>query len=414
MKILVVSDIHAFKELGNAKQKPSYVEVGSEKCSLLQFKELSKTEPFQDIDLIITPGDLSNRAEPAGTNYVWRMLNEIAERSPNCKILATAGNHDVDSRYQNNTYCPKDALLQLNPEFPCVTNIKCFSHTGDQERQLWFWARNYYIYSHPKCRIICLNSTAYHGQGRDDEFEHGRISSFTLESIKQSIQRDASIRLEAGVKPPDINLFLCHHHLQKEGGIDDPDESAMIGAHALSAFLETGDYGRWMVIHGHRHVGRLYQSGGTGGPYIFSSASFGAKPNEEVYNFSNQAHIIELDFESMKQHNLFPAGKISSWTWIRGGLGWVQMKSKAPGMPPITQFGFRGNIDDFAKKIGDLCLELDGIKWEAVLSKFPELIFLDYVQCDILNKTLQRDRKCELKFDSMGVVESVLTGVSGQ
>jgi len=182
----------------------------------------------------------------------------------------------------------------------------------------------------------------------------------------------------------------------------------MKGAHVLIDFLNNGKYGRWLFIHGHRHLGRLSQIGGANGSYVLSASSFGAKADEEHYNFSNQAHFVELDFEAMDEHQFYPAGKIVTLTWVRG-IGWTTLSSPAPGMPPITSFGYRGNIDQSASDISALLKEAnEGVKWEDVLSSYPNLDFLDYAQIDQLNIALNRDHNAELKMSNLAEIEFVL------
>ena len=201
----------------------------------------------------MSPGDLGDQADPVAINFAWDFLKNLTRLSNNKLLLATAGNHDIDSRYQDSEFDAKGMLLNLRPSYPTVSNFDGES-SGDNCRQLMFWARNFYMIRLGSCRFVVLNSSAYHGGGRDkEEFLHGRISADTLDRISKTLAKDQRQQKESEEQTPLISIFVCHHHLVKDGTIDDPDYSQMKGAHTLIDFLSNTDTGRWLVIHGHRH-----------------------------------------------------------------------------------------------------------------------------------------------------------------
>jgi len=262
--------------------------------------------------------------------------------------------------------------------------------TEDVQLHLMFWARNFCLVSLKECRLVVLNSSAFHGAGRKDgfeEFEHGRISGYTLGRLRGALEGDMKARDAKGLPRSAVNVLLCHHHLEKDGLVEDADRSEMMGAHALMQLMRSSEYGRWLVIHGHRHRARVYQPGGATGPWVLSAASFGATRDRDYDNQSpNQAHLIELDFDVMSRLGLRPAGTVRTWTW-RKGLGWSSDRAERGGLPPTTGFGFRGSIDHLAAQIsghvGDRVR-----RWDEVRAALPEAAFLPHDQVDELRKVL--------------------------
>lgn len=371
MRVLVVSDIHAFTKEREGGSAPSYVKVGDGKSSSVQFETLVNSGGFPDFDIVLTPGDLGDRADPACVKFAWDFLNNVATSKKKAFVLGTTGNHDVDSRNMHSDFDVKGSLLGLTPIYPCSGGRECLVHKDDFERQLWFWAKNVYLHSTEKCRFVVMNSSAYHGMGRENqEFRHGRVSQHTIDAIKDALKLDDEARAKKNVPSPKINILVCHHHLEKDGDIDDEDYSEMKGAHALADFLSDSTFGRWMVIHGHRHRARLYHKGGGTGPIVLSAASFGATRDRDYSNTSpNQAHLIEFDFDAMEKHGYYPAGRISSWTWAKS-TGWHHKNAPNGGLPPITGFGYRDSIDRLAREISDLLAEANtGVEWNSLRQK---------------------------------------------
>lgn len=401
MKLLVISDIHAFATLRDGGLKPSFVQVGAPSSSAVKFREIAAVSGFPQLDFLMCPGDLGDRADPSCIEYAWQFLNEVKGANSACLLLATAGNHDIDSRHQHSPFDAKAVLYKLAPTYPCSTSKKCLWHSDDFDRQLWFWARNFYLYSTPECRFVVLNSAAYHGAGVDHkEYEHGRISEFTLACIRDALTKDGERRLESSIPQPKLNVLLCHHHLMHDGLIEDKDYSDMQGAHGLINFLSDAQFGRWLVLHGHRHRARLYQTGGAAGPYVLSAGSFGATRDKDYSNTSpNQVHFVDLDFAAMDAHHFYPAGRIRSWTWVEGA-GWIDKGSPGGGLPPQTAFGFRGSLDKEAFDMAHLVAAAGiGIEWQRVVDDSPARAFLDYAQLDDIKKQLASQHGIELKRD---------------
>lgn len=402
MKILVLSDIHAFvADPKDSSYIPSRVQTGTPDNVASTFEQLVSTDEFPKIDLIVCPGDLGDRANPTAIDYAWKFLQRLSDRLGKCPVISTAGNHDIDSRYQNNTFDAKGILNELDPLFPSYHLGDCLFHASDAERQLWFWAKNFYIYSKPDFRFVVLNSSAYHGAGKNDaaEHEHGRVSDLTLRQIKLAIDLDNKKRDTDKVEKPKANIFICHHHVRKDGAINDADYSSMQGAHSLLELLSDSDYGRWLVIHGHRHRAKTYFADGSTGPYVLSAASFASTLAKDLDNPSpNQCHVVDLEPLQMSKTALYPSGKIETWSHVKDLKRWVRDGGPTGGLPASMGFGFRGSLDSIAKEISNHYLQKNiGIDWSEIQNDENHFAYLDATQLMEIKKTLKNDYKLELQ-----------------
>jgi predicted phosphodiesterase len=396
MKILVVTDIHACASDQPGALQRSYVHAGQGVSS-------SPTEEFIDLikrnsdcrpDVVVCCGDMGDQANPTGLQHAWNFLNELVKLSPASLLLATAGNHDLDSRFQHSDYDAKGTLQDLNPPFPLVCLDDSFLSKKDIERKaLHFWADNFYVVVKDTVRFVVLNSSAFHGYGKISEntdlleYEHGRISEFTIKRMTKVLQ-EQNEKLEGGSVI--INVLICHHHLEKDGSVDDPDYSSMRGAHTLVDMLSDSDIGRWLVIHGHRHRPRLYQTNDSTGPFVLSAASFGATKFDDPQNPSpNQAYLINLDLREMKKCRFLPAGSIKTFSRAPG-MAWSNTYYASGGLPPNSNFGFRGSVDELAADINDTIIGETPVKWVNLSEKIPKISYLHYKQLDELNKCLKR------------------------
>ena len=201
MRILVISDVHAYSKIPSDGSKPSYVKAGDtgDRSPLHQFEELVRSGLIPKPDLVICPGDLGHQADQAGQAFAWEFLKRLAELSTRRLLIAATGNHDVDSRYQSDDFDAKGLLLDLRPSYPIVSDLTNKS-SDDEQAELTYWARNFCIVWIDGCRFVVLNSCAFHGVGKPDapEYDHGRISSRTLERLKLAIQADDRRREVSG------------------------------------------------------------------------------------------------------------------------------------------------------------------------------------------------------------------------
>jgi len=127
MRIAVLSDIHAYPSA--SPSPPSHLCIAAPadeptRHPLAGLKRLIK-EANLNADLLICPGDLTDKADTAALIYVWAELQAIGRVLGADRVIATAGNHDVDSRHQHNEFDAKSALQALLPMFPGLSEQEC-------------------------------------------------------------------------------------------------------------------------------------------------------------------------------------------------------------------------------------------------------------------------------------------------
>lgn len=373
MRIAVLSDLHAFtsdarkREGGQKPPAPSYIDFSSTTRKenldpLVGFVRMFERGDIEFPDLLIVGGDLGDRADSNAVRSVWAELSQLAANRPECKLLATCGNHDLDTRHQQNKFDPRGFLRTLEPGFPYP------DATENWVNLLEYWAENYSILEHEKYRVLNINSCAFHGLGdqAEPELEHGRISDITLDQIES--------RLLEVVKaaPQKLNICLFHHHIRSVSTDDFEDKSIMKGSQRLTEMLSRSSLGEWFVIHGHRHRSNLFCAGGNSAPIVLSCASFAAtRVGDENNPSPNQFYVIEMD-EAAPGSISRTAGSIQAWNWMPS-IGWQSQTSIPGGLPVKSGFGYRGYIPDLARDIGLAVKSKGKIEWLQLIDDFPDV-----------------------------------------
>src|SRR5688572_24864887 len=114
LRVAVVSDLHAFTAPPSTGQ-PSYfcttdLDSDDMRHPIRSLKTLIRTDPVLSADVLLCAGDLGNQAEKSGIDAAWRSVHEIGKELKASRIIATVGNHDIDSRYQGSEFDAKGYL----------------------------------------------------------------------------------------------------------------------------------------------------------------------------------------------------------------------------------------------------------------------------------------------------------------
>jgi hypothetical protein len=360
---LVLSDIHACTSDPTSSDSPSYVSTqpASVYGGVDPFDSMLETirSAKLNISCVICPGDMTNKGEPSGIQYVWRRLIETARTLRASLVIATPGNHDLDSRHQYNDFDARGQAMLIQPMLP--VNLR--------RAYLEFWAEHFTIVDRNDTRFLILNSSAYHGGGKqpDHEMEHGRVSAATLKRIKSAFGTQSQRQL---------NILVCHHHPDAPTEIGEDDVSLMVGGRTLLDILNAHDVGPWFVIHGHRHRPRLFYAASSGdGPIVLGAASFSAQINRDAQNkCPNQFHVVDFDFTGASLLGVGLAGAVRSWNWIVGD-NWYPAQTMT-GLPHRAGFGFRGQAASMAVPIVSSIPQGEYLHWSELLARVPALGFM--------------------------------------
>lgn len=378
-RFLLISDIHACEVDPGSPKAPSYV-------SSFRSSAASRIDPIAELerliedekllpDCILCPGDITNKSMPDPFGYAWKRLQGLANKC-NSRLIATVGNHDVDSRYKSNAYDPRGYAMSLDPSIP----------TSERINFLEYWAENFTTISVDGCNIVTVNTAAFHGNGRNaaNEIQHGRVSDLTLARLKNSL---------ASLPNASVNILLCHHHLVKPEQTDEEFEGLTRGGAQLLHLLSESD-NAWIVVHGHTHVPDLFHAyGGSNAPVILGCASFSAQINEDAQNKNpNQVHLLICDPDGAKAAGLASCGKVMSWTW-QPGVGW-----RAPvglqGLPHVSGYGYRTSVDPLVDAV-DSYLKKHSINvssWEQIIQSVPSLTWLIPTDFERLERVMKKRR----------------------
>jgi len=363
LTVAVLSDMHAYaKDRDGRTDEPSHLECGMREDDpnrhpVVGLEQLIAKHSLE-ADLLLCGGDLGDKADVAGLEFAWKLVERIRSKLGADQVIATAGNHDLDSRYQHTQFSAQEELKRLRPRFPIA----------DTGKSTEYWGRNFTVLEGPDCRVVTLNSCAYHGQGTGEQ-DKGRISEYTLAELREELD---------GEEAPPINILLCHHHPVHFTDIGDDSYDAMDGGPGLLDLLRSGSHGRWMVIHGHRHMPHLtYALGGAASPVIFSAASFSVDLHLAIQARSrNQFYMLSFPLEETRELGLSFAGRFQSWYWVPRS-GW-EVTPPGLSLPPAGGFGYREDGQLIARTIHDYMCDSprQSMSWEDLTGEFPRLAYL--------------------------------------
>jgi len=377
LRIAVISDLHAYAE--SSEPHPSYLKVlgTSDSAAVDPVRHLEELIDTQGLkaDLLLSPGDLGDKASSEGIKYAWKCLHEIGKRLKTHLVAASSGNHDLDSRHLDFSSDPTETLQRLVPSYPLPND-------ADNNQ---YWARKFVVKTTENYRLAILNSSAYHG-GKPEEIEYGRISNFTIERLKKEL---------GGIShAPPVNIALCHHHPHQFPEISQEDDTCdvMKNGQKLLNLIGNGQNGDWIVIHGHKHHARIaYAQGGNSSPVVMGAGSFSAALYLEIQSEArNQFYLIELPLNN--QSGL--VGTIRAWDWTQ--RGWMPANNRS-GLPAVCKFGCRDSVTKLAHRIDQLLGERKTENWKEMLVSIPEVEFLLPDDLDTLINRLGEQYKIKVE-----------------
>ncbi|CUX13217.1 conserved hypothetical protein [Agrobacterium deltaense Zutra 3/1] len=381
IKIAILSDFHAC--LGATEKEPaaSWLITNEDQNNV-------RTNPFAAIrrliemeslaaEMVFCGGDLGDKAAPSAQQYAWQEVQSVAKALGASVVLGAVGNHDIDSRYAYTDHDAKGQIQALRPRFPI----------DDTGKWMEYWAQNYSITEVKDVRFVLLNSSAFHGYAKDKdkpEFYHGRVSDRTLDSL--------ITELGAGGERA-TNVLLCHHHPIKNEQIKITDYSQMENGDRLLNELTKLECGPWLIVHGHKHLSRVYYApGGNTAPVVFSAGSFSAKLYSEIERIArNEFYILDLEVPDRLGASGSVRGTISVWQWA-WGEGWIRPPA-GPGFKSKVGFGTRGDISELCRELTaglDQQASKAPVSWDTLCSQFPKIKYLIPEDLEKFIKSLEK------------------------
>lgn len=387
VRLALVSDLHAYHPVpgrASASYLPANPQV-SDPDPFRNLDELIKREQLS-VDLVVCPGDICDKADFRGFQYAWQKLNALRLTLGATQLIATCGNHDLNSRHiaAEDDPDPKGALQTIEPQFP----FDCDQLTNH------FWARNFALLSpSPGVRVLVLNTSAYHG-GAEGELDYGRVSKRTISAIEQRLSNAEKV---------DLNILLCHHHVRPLKGLwgTAPDGEFMKKGGELLSMLTNRTASPWLVLHGHRHAPNLEHITDPACIVVGASSFAGQMPGR-----FNQFHVLDIVVDHTQQQPL--RGTIDTWSWnVTGGWQRRHINSDDEGFPPQCGFGSLFQPRAVAQQIEQLLGGGPDYKgWDEVISKVPDVQFMTPAHLRQVEQLLEQV-KIELLRDREGKLTQV-------
>jgi predicted phosphodiesterase len=366
--IAVVSDLHckhSKSEAQNEKATYLYSDLAKkpinknpiEALKVLILKETVTTK------LLLCPGDISDKADSQGLISGWNFLSEIKTALSAKTLIATTGNHDVDSRKMNGN-APFQALKDSINNYPIDDN---------EDACKSFWADGFCLYTDENYAVLIYNSSQFHTD--KDEAAKSEIKATTLEKIEKAIGN-----LPKGIR---YKVALSHHHPLKHSNVTYKDGDVMERGDEFLEILSKHNF--QIFIHGHKHEPRLRYNNKLP---VFCAGSFSSLMNLADTGARNLFHTIHLKPNEQK-------GIIKSWEYSPYN-GW-QLKNDTL-FPCITGFGNLENINELAKSCATWFKgngkEFDYYK--NLVDQFPDIQFLIPEDQTKLHELLLKEYSIEL------------------
>lgn len=378
-RLAILSDLHAAPKAGSpltgeVKLFTDQEHVAPTEHPIRGLKALIESNSLK-ANVVVCPGDMTNKANSQALSYVWSSLHDIRGLLGAHGVVATVGNHDVDSRGHSVDSFPRESLMRLTPPFPAGV-----SNTSDK-----YWAHGYCFQEFEEARFLVINTCWLH-ESRD-ELERGVVTDYTLERIRADLIEPSKFKL---------NVAVFHHHPHPHTdlklGFDDVIRN---GQKLLDMLSEDG---HWMVIHGHKHHPKVeYAQGQFRQPIVLACGSFsGRLEGDNALVSKNYFHIVEVQRSGDRL-----AGKILSWNWIPG-MGWNRYSSTMPGFPCEVGFGSASNVDQLAAAVKSGIGSSAAVTWSTLVGQEPELAFLMPRQLKELLNILRTRHDVVTVYDDLG------------
>lgn len=388
VRLALLSDLHAFHPLGTGKGAPSFLPAHPGIADPDPFGDLDKLIEKESLhaDLVMCGGDISDKADFRGFQYAWSKLHSLKQKLKATELVATCGNHDLNSRLIDvaEDPDPKGALQTLSPRFP-------FENEGLTDR---FWSRNFaLVHPLPGVRVVVLNTSAYHG-GMEHEIDHGRVSERTISAITNELKQ---------LDSADLNVLLCHHHLRPLRGLwgTAPDSEFMKKGGELLNALTQCTASPWLTLHGHRHIPNLEHTLDPSSVVVGASSFSG-----QMQGRFNQFHLLDVEVDPTGAVPL--KGAVETWSWnITGGWQSRPVNNDDEGFPPLCGFGSTLLPRAMVAKIEDVVNSSPGyMEWAEVIACVPDIRFTTPAHFRQVEQLLG-DKKINLHRDREGRVAQV-------
>lgn len=374
IRLAIASDLHYVQPSPGTVSMPAVAQgspVGDPMRGLLtriDREHKGSEESEFKADYLICPGDVTNQASAEGFEAGWGQLKALQSALGARHLIATTGNHEVHSRAGEKDNLPglsthaidPLAAIQRHSDYPCTS-------LSDEARWV-YWGRGYQIIEEPGVLFVLINSSHFHPTTRANEFERGRISDIALEQLRSDLARHI-----ASDKKRVFVALLHHHPIPHEAGTAPEENIQMHNGSQLIRMLEDTNVA-WLVIHGHKHEGRLILAQGANNPpMVFAAASFGARLDGVLATKTKQQFYI-LHLEVCDQ-SIQPTARCRIRAWHWSGSSWEHARKVSDGLPDRCGYQLPPIQRQQALAALKQTLSNNGpfLRWDEAVSHHPDL-----------------------------------------
>lgn len=347
------------------------------------------TEDEWKADFLLCPGDITDRASKKGFLTGWGKLKSLKTALRAQHLIASTGNHEVDSRAESSHDTSGHVEIELDP-------IRALQETDDYPSSIWngedrrwvYWGRGYEFIQVSGVLFLLINSSHYHSTTRENEYERGRIGTHIVDMLRKEI---ASRVKQDGIK---AFVALLHHPPVNHESLDvELGRIDMTNGSKLVEVLEESQV-PWLVIHGHKHHGRLILAQGeVCQPVVFAAGSAGAlMKGTHGLTTRLQAYLIELIVPD-PDTSVLPIlqGHVRALSWIDNS--WKYATDVNHGIPdrcgfsspPVDLSNLVRSVQDHIKNSGQ-----SFVKWGELVDSIPQLKLLMPKQMDAIRSAFQK------------------------
>jgi predicted phosphodiesterase len=353
LKIAIFSDFHCHNKALNNNLQESYlltdVDLDTYQDPYKSLEVLVQSNNDIKADLLILPGDFTNKCDLEGLKHGWVISKKIGKLLSVNTIIPNVGNHDVDSR-KLKSQNPFELIQSFSNDFPFE----------DKELNEFFWKNGYIIIEGDTYRIVNINSV--HSHLDDVSATKGLVSQVAINEIEDALKSSNGNK---------VNIAICHHNPIEHSHYGTGSKDFMHNGDELIAVLDNLNFD--LIIHGHKHDPRIrYAQGGANSPTIFSSGSFSAFKNLLLQGANNTFHIITFECNE----DQIGRGVIDTWFFVPT-KGWKQNVRNMYFEPKIG-FGIVVDIKALSLKIYNWFIEQKEniINWDQFIKVFEEIQFM--------------------------------------
>lgn len=331
-------------------------------------KLVKKNESDFKSDILLCPGDITNKIDPQGYITGWSFLEEMKSAIGADGLYATIGNHDVDSRRSNKQSLPFTVAKSIKENYPI----------DDPQALDDFWLNNYCVIEKENFALLIYNSS--HSHLNYDDATRAIIDLGVIDKMRERCKQ---------IGQGKIKIALCHHHPIAQGNLDGFDSDVIQNGEKFLEMLSQQGFS--MLIHGHKHEAKIRKYAGI---IVFGAGSFSSLDNLRETESDNVLHVIT--FDGLKK------GIIKTYTYGVSN-GWHIKPSFK--FPPITGFGFIGEIDSLALEISQWqpLVDTDNQLFKDLVRAFPDVKFLLPNERDQLFEQLRNAYAIDITYDVAGL-----------